>query len=76
MTRVLEGSPGREAAIAELGRRVRDEIAAVVPRGARVALLDFPEYGNVGDSIIWLAPAGRASRRRRLGRVRGRRLQL
>lgn len=54
MRQLLEGLPGREAAIAELGRRVRYEVAAVVPRGARVALLDFPEYGNVGDSIIWL----------------------
>jgi len=52
--RVPEGSPGRLAAITELGRRVRTEVAAVVPRGTRVALLDFPEYGNVGDSLIWL----------------------
>ena len=44
----------REAAIAGLGQRVRAAVAAAVPRGARVALLDFPEYGNVGDSVIWL----------------------
>ena len=44
----------REAAIANLGRQVRDVIAGLVPRGSRVALLDFPAYGNVGDSAIWL----------------------
>ena len=55
VTRAEQGSPGREAAIGKLGQLVRDAIGAVVPRGSRVALLDFPEYGNVGDSVIWLA---------------------
>lgn len=40
--------------IAGLGQQVRDAVSALVPRGARVALLDFPDYGNVGDSMIWL----------------------
>ena len=49
-----EPSARREAVIEDLGRRVRGAIAALVPRGSRLALLDFPEYGNVGDSAIWL----------------------
>jgi pyruvyl transferase EpsO len=48
------GSNRRVAAITGLQGLVRDAIAGVVPRGTRVALLDFPAYGNVGDSAIWL----------------------
>jgi pyruvyl transferase EpsO len=51
---VTAGSSTREAAISSLGGQVRDTIAGLVPRGSRVALLDFPDYGNVGDSAIWL----------------------
>jgi pyruvyl transferase EpsO len=47
-------SHDREVLIADLGRAVREKVAALVPRGARVALLDFPDHGNVGDSAIWL----------------------
>lgn len=40
--------------VADLRRILRETVAGVVPRGARVALLDFPNHGNVGDSAIWL----------------------
>lgn len=36
-----------------LRRRVLDEVRRAVPAGP-VALLDFPNYGNPGDSAIWL----------------------
>lgn len=52
MTRAA--GPGRDTTITALGQAVRDAIGSVVRRGSRVALLDFPEYGNVGDSAIWL----------------------
>ncbi len=47
-------APGRDSTILALGQALRAAVGLVVPRGARVALLDFPEYGNVGDSAIWL----------------------
>ena len=39
--------------LAALRERVIREVARVVPRGP-VALLDFPNYENPGDSAIWL----------------------
>ncbi|HKP30260.1 MAG TPA: polysaccharide pyruvyl transferase family protein, partial [Gemmatimonadales bacterium] len=54
MTEATGDSARRSATIADLGRKVRDAITALVPREGRVALLDFPQYGNVGDSAIWL----------------------
>ncbi|MGH9885967.1 MAG: polysaccharide pyruvyl transferase family protein [bacterium] len=36
-----------------LAQRVRDEVQRATPAGP-VALLDFPNYGNPGDSAIWL----------------------
>lgn len=38
----------------ELGTRLRATLDAEIPRGARVALLDYPNHENVGDSAIWL----------------------
>lgn len=54
MTLAIGETLGRDATITALGQAVRAAIGSVVPRGARVALLDFPEYRNVGDSAIWL----------------------
>ncbi len=54
MMRSPEGEAGRKKTITALGQQVRQAVAALVPRGSRVALLDFPDYGNVGDSMIWL----------------------
>ena len=44
------------------GRRLIDELQAkarvvldpLIPENASVALLDYPNYSNVGDSLIWL----------------------
>jgi pyruvyl transferase EpsO len=38
----------------ELRDRLFKTMADVVPRRSRVALLDFPDHTNVGDSAIWL----------------------
>lgn len=40
--------------VSRLRSRVLRELEAVVPRGSRVALLDFPNHENVGDTAIWL----------------------
>jgi pyruvyl transferase EpsO len=42
------------ALVRALGDQVTETIARLVPRGARVALIDFPDHSNVGDSAIWL----------------------
>lgn len=42
-----------DALLSSLRRRLRDEVSRVVPAGP-VALLDYPDYGNPGDSAIWL----------------------
>jgi pyruvyl transferase EpsO len=39
---------------ARLGAQLRATLDAEIPRGARVALLDYPNHENVGDSAIWL----------------------
>lgn len=36
------------------GDRVHQVLGSWIPHGRPVALLDFPNYGNVGDSAIWL----------------------
>ena len=36
-----------------MGRRIHETIRRVVPRGFRTALIDFPNYFNVGDHAIW-----------------------
>ena len=36
-----------------MGRRIDETIHRVVPRGFRTALIDFPNYFNVGDHAIW-----------------------
>lgn len=38
----------------ELRGRLLRTMAEVIPRRSRVALLDFPDHTNVGDSAIWL----------------------
>ena len=40
--------------IAGLARSVEDVVGSLIDPGARVALLDFPMYANVGDSAIWI----------------------
>jgi pyruvyl transferase EpsO len=41
------------ALVDALRRRVQEVVAQVIPSGP-IALLDFPDYGNPGDSAIWL----------------------
>ena len=40
--------------IAAMHARIDAVLAPLVPKGAPVALLDFQDHGNVGDSAIWL----------------------
>lgn len=42
------------AAVQTLHDQGRAALRPLLPPGTPVALLDFPEYGNVGDSAIWL----------------------
>ena len=37
-----------------LSRRIDETLAAVLPRGAACALIDYPNHANAGDSAIWL----------------------
>ena len=43
-----------EELIASLARRSTTILSSLIPRGSSVALVDFPNYPNVGDSMIWL----------------------
>lgn len=38
----------------DLGKLIKKKIEGILPAGSRVALFDFPNYSNVGDSAIWL----------------------
>lgn len=40
--------------VARLRREIRRTAGPLVGRSRRVALVDFPDYANVGDSAIWL----------------------
>lgn len=40
--------------LATLRAQITKTLGSLIPRGATVALLDFPNYSNVGDSAIWL----------------------
>ncbi len=44
----------RREAVRRLNRRIDEALGAVLPRGRPCALLDFPNYANVGDSALWL----------------------
>lgn len=39
---------------ADLRARVYSILSPLLPNGSQVALFDFPNHGNVGDSAIWL----------------------
>jgi pyruvyl transferase EpsO len=39
---------------ASLCRRIDEVLQPLIPDGAACALVEFPDYGNVGDSAIWL----------------------
>lgn len=40
--------------IAGLQDELTRQVAPLIPRDRRVALIDFPNHGNVGDVLIWL----------------------
>ena len=40
--------------ITTLSGQIENELRPRLPAGARVALIHFPNHGNVGDSAIWL----------------------
>jgi exopolysaccharide biosynthesis predicted pyruvyltransferase EpsI len=40
--------------IAGLRRNLREVFASVLDGCSRIGLVDFPDYGNVGDSAIWV----------------------
>ena len=42
------------ASLRALAGVLRETLDAEIPSGARVALLDYPNHENVGDSAIWL----------------------
>lgn len=48
------GKVYHESLILFLSRRIDETLAPLVERGAEVALLEYPDYSNVGDSAIWL----------------------
>jgi exopolysaccharide biosynthesis predicted pyruvyltransferase EpsI len=43
-----------EAVISTQTNRLKEVISKLMPPGTKYALLDFPDYPNVGDSAIWL----------------------
>src|SRR3546814_1477592 len=53
MTGVCVQSLSADALVTDLGSRVADVFAATISEGP-VALVDFPDHSNVGDSAIWL----------------------
>ncbi len=48
----------RSDRLSRLRATARSVLDSRIPQGARCALLDFPEYSNVGDSAIWLGQIG------------------
>jgi exopolysaccharide biosynthesis predicted pyruvyltransferase EpsI len=48
----------------ELASTLRETLDAAIPSGARVALLDYPNHENVGDSAIWLGEMAYLSERK------------
>jgi pyruvyl transferase EpsO len=40
--------------VASLCRRIDEVLRPLIPGGAACALVEFPDYANVGDSAIWL----------------------
>lgn len=45
---------GGRCLVTRLRREIRRSVGPLLDRSGRVALVDFPDYANVGDSAIWL----------------------
>jgi hypothetical protein len=54
MTADVARGAGRLALIAGLQSRIHQSLGALIARGERFAILDFPDIRNCGDSAIWL----------------------
>jgi pyruvyl transferase EpsO len=50
---IVDDSLSADTLVQSLRRRLSDCFAEVIPDGP-LALVDFPDYSNVGDSAIWL----------------------
>lgn len=47
-------APGAQPGAARYHDIVHEVLGPLIPRGALIALFDYPNYSNVGDSAIWL----------------------
>ena len=50
----LPQSVARDEFIASLSQKISSILGSLIPRDSSVALVDFPNHANVGDSSIWL----------------------
>jgi pyruvyl transferase EpsO len=57
------GKYGGRQLILELQDKLESVLDPLIPEGSRVAVLDFPNNSNVGDSLIWLGESIYLARR-------------
>lgn len=50
--------------VTSLKNRIREVLDPLLPSNVPVALLDFPNYANLGDSLIWLGERAYLKERR------------
>ena len=55
--------PGTEGAIDVLSARIDETLAGLLERGQAVALLNYPNIGNLGDAAIWVGTRAALDRR-------------
>lgn len=60
----MEHRIGAAPVIARIQAAIRQTLAAVIPAGP-VAMVDYPDFSNVGDSAIWLGQSLYLQRERR-----------
>ncbi len=51
---VFRENPVASPTETDYGAIIHETLAPLIPRGAPLALVDFPNHSNVGDSAIWL----------------------
>src|SRR3546814_18201876 len=49
----MQGRTGAGPLIGQLQKVIKDTLSAIIPTGP-LALVDYPDHSNVGDSAIWL----------------------
>jgi len=52
--RFSTGTKGHDALLASLSCQIDRVLQPLLPQGSSCALLEFPDYANVGDSAIWM----------------------